>query len=1336
MMKKHFKPACITLFASMIFQIIFMYTPYSIKAMTEDAAVQDPVLWESGFLEGGIWGEGPVDEGGAASLEEFEYGDYALSPSVEVQGPSEAVPSIRAQLYNSNASAESNTISLNIKIYNTGAAPVDRSELIIRYYYTVDGEKQQSFWCDWSDAGSSNVYGSFTKMSPAQPGADYYLETGFGSGAGVLAPGDSTEIKCRAAKDGWTSYNQADDYSFNISGGGYEDWDRIAVYCAGELLWGNEPGAGAGEDTAPPSVPEGLSCSSVSETEIALSWSAASDDSGVKGYIIYRDGIEAARVEDRTSYTDTGLQPGSVYTYEAAAYDYSGNVSDRSGTVSALTKEAEEDDTGEGAGGALKLQVYHAGKGDRENTLYIWYKLYNTGDVPVKLEDAKIRYYYTVDNEEQQSFFCDWSSAGSSNVTGSFQRINVGIENADCFLEIGFKSGAGVLKPGESAELQCRVANSRWTVYSQFNDYSFDRGNTGYRDWDRAVIYINGDRAWGTEPIAAPEGITLVPGLNSMDISWGPVSCAEGYEVEADGAVAYSGTQASYMHTGLIPGTEHTYRVRARNSVMVSPWSGYITGVTLINKPSDIIKDITETSISIRWDEVEGAEGYDVELDGDITDNGQLTGYILEGLIPGDMFNFRVRARGAAVNSEWTELMEIPTLPGIPSNIRTVSGSSSITVLWDEVHGASGYDIEVYGTPVDNGADLSYMHTGLEANTQRIYRVRAKNSSGAGAWSGVTAASTLPSAPGNIRIEAAASSLRVVWDSQAGADGYDIEIDGTDIVGIDTGSYTHTGLETNSQHEYRVRSRNSGGSSEWSQPVRGIVLPQSPSDITVLSVTDSEISLSWMETEGASGYDLEIDGKVIDNGTAVTYLHGGLAPDTVHTYRVRTRSGSTAGDWSALLEVCTLLPAPSELKAHPEDGGIALEWDAVMGADGYDIEIDGELFKAGIDTRYIHEANGAGGEHTYRVRAFNGNGAGDWSDPVYASALLGKPSNITFYAQSTSIALAWDGVEGAAGYDVLADGEFAGSGSSTAYTHRDLKPNSMHTYRIRARNEICTGEWSDPVAVFTLVGVPANVKAYIESGGITLTWDEVDGAGGYDVEAGGTVINNGYDSIYRHNSLESDTKYTFRVRAKNENGEGQWSGAVTVVTGPLVPVNLKAEPEINKITLTWEGPDNAASYDVEADGEVVEEITDGAYVHEGLMPNTRHEYRVRAVNTDGVYGEWSGLLEANTVPELVIEVARDAEFSFVIALPAKEGGDKYSVEVEYIPDDIEVLDLYAATAVIDMEAGRIKDTDIEIEELSGGRIVYGGENTGKPVVIVLRLMSRTNGKTGMSYRVE
>ncbi|RCX18767.1 cellulose binding domain-containing protein [Anaerobacterium chartisolvens] len=1214
-MKKHFKPACVILCASIIFQAILMYTPYRIKAMNEDVTGQHQALWESGSEE---------------------YDNRALT---------EAAPSISLQMYNSNTSPQSNTISLNIKICNIGTAPINKSDLAIRYYYTVDEEKQQSFWCDWSDSGSSNVYGSFIKMASEQPGADCYLEIGFKSGSGVLAPGDSTEIKCRATKNDWTNYDQSDDYSFNPAGSGYSDWDRTSAYCAGGLLWGNEPG-----------------------------------------------------MQD--------------------------------------AEEEEEDDAGEGSGGSLKLQVYHAGKGDRENTLYIWYKLYNTGDAPVKLEDAKIRYYYTVDNEERQSFFCDWSSVGSTYVKASFQRINVGIENADCFLEIGFKSGAGVLGPGEGAELQCRVANSSWTSYSQFNDYSFDRGNTGYRDWDRAVIYINGDRAWGTEPIAAPEGITLVPGLSSMDISWGPVACAEGYEVEADGAVVYSGAEASYIHTGLVPGTEHTYRVRARNSVMLSPWSEYVTGVTLIDKPSNIIKDVTETRISIRWDEVEGAGGYDVELNGDITDNGQLTGYILDGLLPGDMYTFRVRARGAAANSGWTELMEIPTLPDVPLNIRTVSGSSFIKVLWNEVHGASGYDIEVYGTPVDNGASASYTHTGLEANTQRIYRVRAKNSSGAGVWSEVTAASTLPAAPNNIWIDASDIFLKITWDNQAGADGYDIEIDGTNVIGLDTNTYMHTPLEANSQHVYRVRSRNADGVSEWSEEIKGIVLPLSPSDITVLSVTDSEIGLSWMETEGAWGYDLEVDGTVIDNGAAVTYLHKGLAPDTAHTYRVRARSESTLGDWSTLLEVCTLLPVPSGLKAHSEDGEIVLEWDAVMGADGYDIEIDGELFKTGIDTRYIHEASVAGTEHTYRVRAFNGNGSGDWSDPAYGTALLGKPLNITFYAQSTSIALAWDGVEGATDYDVLADGEIADNGSGTEYVHRDLKPNSMHTYRVRARNEICTGEWSDPEAVFTLVGIPANVKASVEDGGITLIWDEVDGAAEYDVEDGADIINNGCDPIYLHNGLEADAKYTFRVRAKNENGEGQWSEPVTVVTGPLVPVNIKAEPEINKITLTWEGPDNAASYDVEADGEVVEGITDAAYAHEGLLPNTRHEYRVRARNEDGVCGEWSALVEANTVPEITIEVARDAEFSFVIALPAKQDVDKYSVEVQYNPGDIEVLDLYAATAVIDMESGRIEGTGIEVEELSGDRIVYGVENAGKPVVIVLRLMSRTNAKTGMSYRVE
>lgn len=62
----------------------------------------------------------------------------------------------------------------------------------LRYYYTIDGEKDQQFNVDYATLGGSNVLGSFVKLTPAATGADYYVEISFTAGAGSLAPGANT----------------------------------------------------------------------------------------------------------------------------------------------------------------------------------------------------------------------------------------------------------------------------------------------------------------------------------------------------------------------------------------------------------------------------------------------------------------------------------------------------------------------------------------------------------------------------------------------------------------------------------------------------------------------------------------------------------------------------------------------------------------------------------------------------------------------------------------------------------------------------------------------------------------------------------------------------------------------------------------------------------------------------------------------------------------------------------------------------------------------------------------------------------------------------------------
>lgn len=148
---------------------------------------------------------------------------------------------IKVQMFNGNASASTNGIAPKIKLMNTGTNDIALSDVVLRYYYTIDGEKAQNFWCDWSSAGSANVTGKFVKMESAKAEADYYLEIGFTSGAGSLAAGQSIEVQVRFSKTDWTNYTQTGDYSFSSSNSSYVDWNQMTGYIGGSLVWGVEP---------------------------------------------------------------------------------------------------------------------------------------------------------------------------------------------------------------------------------------------------------------------------------------------------------------------------------------------------------------------------------------------------------------------------------------------------------------------------------------------------------------------------------------------------------------------------------------------------------------------------------------------------------------------------------------------------------------------------------------------------------------------------------------------------------------------------------------------------------------------------------------------------------------------------------------------------------------------------------------------------------------------------------------------------------------------------------------------------------------------------------------
>ena len=90
--------------------------------------------------------------------------------------------------------------------------------------------------------------------------------------------------------------------------------------------------------STPPSVPGNLTATAVSSSQINLSWGASTDSAGtVAGYIVYRNGVQIAKVTAGTTYSDTGLSASTAYSYTVVAYDSAGNNSAASAAASATT---------------------------------------------------------------------------------------------------------------------------------------------------------------------------------------------------------------------------------------------------------------------------------------------------------------------------------------------------------------------------------------------------------------------------------------------------------------------------------------------------------------------------------------------------------------------------------------------------------------------------------------------------------------------------------------------------------------------------------------------------------------------------------------------------------------------------------------------------------------------------------------------------------------------------------------------------------------------------------------------------------------------------------------
>lgn len=558
-----------------------------------------------------------------------------------------------------------------------------------------------------------------------------------------------------------------------------------------------------------------------------------------------------------------------------------------------------------------------------------------------------------------------------------------------------------------------------------------------------------------------------------------------------------------------------------------------------------------------------------------------------------------------------------------------------------------------------------------------------------------------------------------------------------------------SGLTPNSKYTFTAKTKNSEDEeSQYSVPLEietlGITLSM-PINITI-SASATYNLVTWDAVEGAIEYEVEADGLVKVLKTT-TFKHTGLVPNTQHTYRIRAKNYYGYSDWSVIETGMTGSSMPvgaANINAFPSNTAVVLTWNAIEDAQSYEVEFDGKVIDNGLNTFCTKAGLLPESSHTYRVRAINAAGEGTWSEiGSVTTYLLDTPSGFEIVEDEAEVKLAWSAVDKATEYEIEVNGSTILTTSEHAYVHTGLTPETTYLYRIKAKNSNGESSWSSIISAVTLPvrpKIPANIAAHSIQNIITMTWDAVDGAIAYDVELDGILIDNGNSTVYVHEDLSSYTLHTYRIRAKNEAVEGKWSELLNIKTmegKPKYPGKILVDSTTTITTLSWEGQNDALAYDVEVDGEIIENITKPTYTHRRITPGTEHLYRIRTRNLTGT-SSWSGYVINNAL-RAVCKKDKDLD----LGLTASDIIDfsKYTLKVTYNPDVIEVMDLSTLSSRIELKEGKIEGTGITITSFKPGEIVFVVDKSIPPgeswsgVINSIKFRAKVSGGTNITYTV-
>jgi chitodextrinase len=295
------------------------------------------------------------------------------------------------------------------------------------------------------------------------------------------------------------------------------------VFLLFAIVGGSTPAFASTRDSTPPSAPGNLSATPASQ-QVSLKWSASTDNVGVRGYRVYRNGSSIATVGNATlSYTSTGLTNGTTYSYDVVAYDKAGNVSAASNTVSATPVGTQATNT--------DTQPPSTPSG-----------------VSAVAGDSQVSVSWTASSD----------NVGVSGYNVYRNGTKVGTTTSPSFTDSGLTNG---------------------TTYSYAVAAYDAAGNVSPQSLPVSATPVGSGTGGGsdTSPPSVPSGLAASPGDQQVNLYWAPSSDnvgVAGYRVYRNGTLIGSPTHSAFVDTGLSNGSSYAYTISAYDAAgNISPLS-------------------------------------------------------------------------------------------------------------------------------------------------------------------------------------------------------------------------------------------------------------------------------------------------------------------------------------------------------------------------------------------------------------------------------------------------------------------------------------------------------------------------------------------------------------------------------------------------------------------------------------------------------------------------------------------------------------------------------------------------------------------------------------------